>query len=65
MIVGVLTACHTQYTLDRSVRIFLLNRTTYTAPIRYVTKTWRVVLLNQKYIYSYLKCIVYNDLLKP
>jgi len=24
-----------------------------------------VVLLNKKYIYSYLKCIVYNNLLKP
>ena len=35
------------------------------APIRYVTKTWSVVLLNKKkYIYSYLKCIVYDKLLK-
>ena len=34
--------------------------------IRYVTKTWSVVLLNKKkYIYSYLKCIVYDKLLKP
>jgi len=33
---------------------------------RYVTKTWSVVLLNKiKYIYSYLKCIVYDKLLKP
>jgi hypothetical protein len=32
----------------------------------YVTKTWGVVLLNKKkYIYSYLKCIVYDKLLKP
>jgi len=30
----------------------------------YVTKTWSVVLLNKKYIYSYLKCIVYDKLLK-
>jgi len=45
--------------------VFLFNRT-YTAPIRYVTKTWSVVLLNKKkYIYSYLKCIVYDKLLKP
>ena len=28
-------------------------------------KTWSVVLLNKKYIYSYLKCIVYDKLLKP
>jgi len=37
------------------------------AHIRYVTKTWSVVLLNEKkkYIYSYLKCIVYDKLLKP
>jgi len=31
----------------------------------YVTKTWSVVLLNKKYVYSYLKCIVYDKLLKP
>ena len=34
-------------------------------PVRYVTKTWSVVLLNKKYIYSYLKCIVYDKWLKP
>ena len=38
---------------------------TYRAPVRYVTKTWSVVLLNTKYIYYYLKCIVYDKLLKP
>jgi len=48
MIVGILTTCHTQYTWDRSICIFLFNRTTYKAPIRYVTKTWSVVLLNKK-----------------
>jgi len=37
----------------------------YRAPVRYVTKTWSVVLLNKKNIYSYLKCIVYDKLLKP
>jgi len=32
----------------------------------YVTKTWSVVLLNKKkHIYCYLKCIVYDKLLKP
>jgi hypothetical protein len=39
---------------------------TYRAPVRYVTKTWSVVLLNKKkYIHSHLKCIVYDKLLKP
>jgi len=38
---------------------------TYRAPVRYVTKTWNVVLLNEKYIYSYFKFIVYDKLLKP
>ena len=38
---------------------------TYRAPVRYVTRTWSVVLLNKKNIYSYLKCIVYDKLLKP
>jgi len=38
---------------------------TYRAPVRYVTKTWSVVLLNKKYTYPYLKCIVYDKLLKP
>ena len=28
MIVGVLTTCHAQYTSDRSICIFLFNRTT-------------------------------------
>ena len=28
MIVGVLTTCHTQHTRDRSICIFLFNRTT-------------------------------------
>jgi len=39
---------------------------TYRVPVRYVTKTWSVVPLNKKniYIYSYLKCIVYDKLLK-
>jgi len=30
----------------------------------YVTKTWSVVLLNKKNTYFYLKCIVYDKLLK-
>jgi hypothetical protein len=39
---------------------------TYRAPVRYVTKTWSVVLLNKKkYIYCCLKSIAYDKLLKP
>jgi len=38
---------------------------TYRAPVRYVTETGSVVLLNKKNIYCYLKCIVYNKLLNP
>ena len=39
---------------------------TYRAPVRYVTKTWSVVLLDKKkHVYSYLKCIVYDKLIKP
>jgi len=31
-----------------------------------MSETWSVALLNKKkYIYSYLKCIVYDKLLKP
>ena len=37
----------------------------YRAPVRYVTKTWSFALLNKKNIYSYLRCIVYDKLLKP
>ena len=35
------------------------------ATVRSVTKTWSVAVLNKKYIYSYLKCAVYDKLLKP
>jgi len=37
----------------------------FRAPVRYVTTTWIFVLLNKKYIYCCLKCIVYVNLLKP
>jgi len=50
----------------QSFRITLYNHKgwTYRATVRHVTKTWSVVLLNKKYIYSYVKCIVYDKLLK-
>jgi len=37
MIVGVLTTCHTQYTWDSSICIFLFNRTTLQAFVTYLT----------------------------
>jgi hypothetical protein len=54
-------------TYRASVRYCLWNYKgcTYRASVRYVTKTWSVVLLRKKYISSYLKCIVYDKLLKP
>ena len=36
MIVGALTTCHTQYTWDRSIRIFLFNRTTLQVFVTYL-----------------------------
>ena len=37
MIVGVLTTCHTQYTWDNSICIFLFNRTTLQVFVTYCT----------------------------
>ena len=52
--------------LDYSVDVCRITRCTYRVPVRYVTKTWSVVLLNKKKcIYPYLKCIVYDKLSKP
>jgi hypothetical protein len=39
MIVGVLTTCHTQYTWDSSIYIFLFNRTTLQVFVTYRTGT--------------------------
>jgi len=36
MIVGVLTTCHTQYTRDMSICIFLFNRTTLQVFVSYL-----------------------------
>jgi len=36
MIVGVLTTCHTQYTWERSIRVFLFNRTTLQVFVTYL-----------------------------
>ena len=45
MIVGVLTTCHTQYTWDSSICIFLFNRTTLQVIVTYLTGTLYVHLL--------------------
>jgi len=37
IIVGVLTTCHTQYTSDSSICIFLFNRTTLQVFVTYLT----------------------------
>ena len=37
MIVGILTTCHTQYTWDRSICLFLFNRTTLQVFVTYLT----------------------------
>jgi len=37
MIVVVLTTCHTQYNCDKSVGIFLFNRTTLQVFVKYLT----------------------------
>ena len=37
MIVGVLTACNTQYTSDSSICVFLFNRTALTVFVTYLT----------------------------
>ena len=43
---------------------FLFNRL-YRAPVRYITKPWSCVLLNKKNTNTYIKCFMYNKLLKP
>ena len=37
MIAGVLTTCHTQYTRDRSICIFLFDRTTLKVFVTHLT----------------------------
>ena len=37
MIVGVLTTCHTQYTSDSSICLFLFNRTTLQIFVTHLT----------------------------
>jgi len=61
--------CYMLHTVGtNSIIVLMYNHegcSTYRAPVGYVTKTWSVVLLNKKNIYSYLECTVYDKLLKP
>ena len=48
-----------------SMCFLLFNRTALQVFVTYVTGAVYVILNLKKYIYSYLKCIVYDKLLKP
>ena len=66
MIVGVLTTCLTQYTWDRSICVLLFNRTTLQVfcyiPYRCCLRIYGSI---GAITHSYLKCIVYDKVLKP
>jgi len=48
MIVGVLTTCHFGTNLIIMLMFVESQMVTYRVPVRYVTKTWSVVLINKK-----------------
>ena len=73
-----LGAQFTKMAVNRSEKAFYVERTrlsclclqnhkgcTYRAPVRYVTKTWRVVLLNEKIHILLTQVYLYDKLLKP
>ena len=62
MIVWVLTTCHKQYTWDRSICIFLFNRTTLQVFVTYLIACISVVLLNKKYRVIRNDCRGFNNL---
>jgi len=62
MIVRDLTTCHTQYTCDRSICIFLFNRTTLPVFVTYLIGALYVVLLNKKYRVIRNDCQGFNNL---
>jgi len=51
--------------LDYRVDVCRITKGAYRVLVSYVTKNLSVVLLNKKYIYSYLKSTVYDKLSKP
>jgi len=58
MTVRVLTTCHTQYTWDRSICIFLFNRTTVQVFVTYHIVCISVVLLNKKNTYTPISSVL-------
>ena len=62
MIVWVLTPCHTQYTWDRSICIFLFNGTTLQVFVTYLIGALYVLLLNKKYRVIRYDCQGFNTL---
>ena len=59
MIVGVLTACHTQYTWDSSICIFLFNRTTLQVFVTYLTGALYRVIRNDCQDFNNLSYTIY------
>ena len=61
IIVGVLTTCHTQYTWDRSVCIFLFNTTTLQVFVTYIT---RALYVHPLWFYRVIRndCRGFNNL---
>jgi len=61
MIVGVLTTCHTQYTSDSSICVFLFNRTTLTVFVTYLTGA---PYMHRLWFYGVIRndCLCFNNL---
>ena len=59
--VGVLTTCHTQYTSDSSICIFLFNRTTLTVFVTYLTGA---LYVHPLWLYRVIQndCLGFNNL---
>jgi len=68
MIVGVLTTCHTQYTWDSSVCIFLFNRTTLQGFVTYLTSSLCApfVILQgySKWLSGFEQLVIHNILVR-
>jgi hypothetical protein len=54
--------CYKQFGTNSIIVLFVESQRVYIWSIcKVLTETWSVVLLNKKYIYSYLKFIVYEN----
>jgi len=65
MIVGVLPTSHTQYTWDRSTCISYLLEQHFKFLLHTLKVLYICTLCDSTNIYTHLKCIVYDKLLKP